>query len=340
MSPGLCVLRSIRTSPESENALLTILQLLGGLSVLLVGGDFLVRGSSRIAKAAGMSQLLIGMTIVSLGTSAPELAVCLDAVLDGTPEIALGNIVGSNISNILLILGLTAMVYPITVSRRVVRVEVPVMIGFSILFLVLAFDGRLSVADGVGLVFCMVMFIAAQIRGELRRTDASLEDDDNGPPEADTKPRASIPKSLGLMLAGILMLWTGAGWMVDAAVVIAKTLGVSELVIGLTIVAIGSSAPELVTTISAVKQGHAEMALGNVLGSNIANLLTVGGLSALCGGGIRVPGVLFELDLPVMLLAAIICLPVLGLGNRVSRAEGAVFFTLFCGFTIALFTRA
>lgn len=320
--------------------MLTAVQLVIGLTILLIGGDCLVRGSSRIASAFGMSQLLIGMTIVSLGTSAPELAVCLDAVLHGTSEIALGNIVGSNISNILLILGLTALFYPITVSHRIIRVEVPVMIGFSFLFLILVFDGRLSMLDGAGLVFCMLLFLAAQIRSEIRRQKNSNDEESDAKVDTAKKSWKAIASSLSLMLAGIVMLWLGADWMVAAAVDIARAWGVSELVIGLTIVAIGSSAPELITTVSAVKQGHAEMALGNVLGSNIANLLTVGGLSAICGGGIGVPSSLFQLDLPVMLAAAVLCLPVLGLGRRVSRAEGAVFFTMFCGFTIALFVRA
>ena len=318
--------------------MLSVLQLFGGLGLLLIGGEWLVRGSSRIASALGMSRLLIGMTIVSLGTSSPELAISLDAVLIGTPEIALGNIVGSNIANVLLILGLTALFYPISVSPRVVRVELPLMTGFSILFLALVIDGSLSTLDGLVLSSCMLAFVVMQIRGERNQDTATEEDSETIDPAASMW-QQRIGRHLGnvaFIVAGGTCLWLGANSMVEAAVAIAKALGASELVIGLTIVSIGSSTPEIVTAIVAAKHGHAEMALGSVLGSNIANLLVVGGLSALIGGGIPVPKALFQFDIPVMLAAAFLCFPVFVTGQRISRREGGVFLSLFCCFTIAL----
>ena len=322
--------------------MLTVLQLLAGLGLLLLGGEWLVRGSSRIAIAIGMSRLLIGLTVVSFGTSAPELAISMDAVFSGTPEIALGNIVGSNISNVLLILGVTAVFYPISVAKRVVWVEVPVMIGFSILFLIVVLDGTLSFVDGVLLMSCMIAFIVMQIRTERRAKGKStgVEMVDEQEEAAKETTWRTVVISGALIVAGIAMLWFGANWLVDAAVSIATSLGVSQLVIGLTIVAIGSSAPEIVTALAASRQGHPEMAVGSVLGSNTANLLTVGGMTALLGNGIAIPDSLIRFDLPVMLAAAALCLPIFASGRLVSRTEGFVFLALFCCFNIALFMHA
>jgi cation:H+ antiporter len=307
-----------------------------GLAVLLLGGELLVRGASKIAAVLGMSNLMIGLTVVSFGTSAPELAVCLDAVFSGTPELALGNIVGSNIANVLLILGITACLYPIVVSKRIVWIEVPVMIGVSVLFIALVFDRELTKVDGIILLLSMVVFLAWQFWAERKRTS-----DDNG---SDTdEPDIELPRgkakwlssggSVLLVVIGVMMLWQGANWMVTAATELATMMGVSQLVIGLTIVAVGSSAPEIVTAILATKKGHPEMAVGGVVGSNIANLLVVGGVMATFSDTIAIPSELLTFNIPIMLAAAVACLPVFITGHKIDRWEGATFATLFFVFT-------
>ncbi|MFK7820262.1 MAG: calcium/sodium antiporter [Planctomycetaceae bacterium] len=313
-----------------------VIMLIAGLIVLLLGGELLVRGASKIAAVLGMSNLMIGLTVVSFGTSAPELAVCLDAVFSGTPELALGNIVGSNIANVLLILGVTACLYPIVVSRRIVWAEVPVMIGVSLLFLFLVLDRTLTRTDGIILLSAMVLFLVWQFWSEKKREsgnpDSESEDAEIELPRGKAK-WLSSGGSIMLVVIGVAMLWRGANWMVEAATEIATVMGVSQLVIGLTIVAVGSSLPEIVTAILATKKGHPEMAVGSVVGSNIANLLVVGGVMGTFSNTISVPSELLTFNIPIMLACAVACLPVFITGHKIDRWEGATFATLFFLFT-------
>lgn len=308
-----------------------------GLATLLGGGDLLLRGATKVAESFGMSRLLIGLTVVSLGTSAPEVAICVDAALHGKAEIALGNIIGSNIANVLLILGITASLIPIVVHRKIIQREVPLMISVSLLFLLLVLDGHLTFSDGLILLFGMAGFLAWQFRSGSTDVESPTPEPDEGA-EA-VEPRGNFLRYAVLIGLGMSMLWIGAGWLVQGATGIAASFGISELVIGLTIVAIGTSSPEIVTSLIAAKRGYPEMAVGGVIGSNIANLLLVGGTTAVIARDISVPSEAFEFDVPVMIVAAIACLPIFASGHKVSRWEGFLFLACFVSFTVFLFYR-
>ncbi|MFK7768090.1 MAG: calcium/sodium antiporter [Mariniblastus sp.] len=319
-----------------------IFLVIAGLATLLVGGELLLRGATKIAAFFGMSNLMIGLTIVSLGTSAPEAAICIDAALSGNAEIALGNIIGSNIANVLLILGLTAVIIPIVVHRKIIQREIPIMIACSLLFLLVVLDGELSRIDGMILLTGMITFFVWQFLSSMEEPDLNQENQEpeSADPDANSESGSGFIFSIIFILLGMGMLWFGAGWLVQGATSLASSFGVSELVIGLTVVAIGSSAPEIVTSLMAAKRGFPEMAIGNVVGSNIANLLLVGGTTAVISKNIVVPAPAMEFDIPFMIVASLACLPILATGHKISRWEGALFLCCFILFTVFLFFRA
>lgn len=301
-----------------------------GLVLLIAGGEALVRGASSFAVRFGISPLVIGLVVVSAATSTPEFAVTIGAMLRGEPGLAVGNVVGSNIVNILLILGLTAMFSPLVIRRQVVRFDMPVMLGLSLLLVMVSLDGRISLFDGLllfgGLLFHAVMSIVVG-RREVTQTI----------PTTDTMPLNSAPVPLwlaGLLLAiGVGLLGFGAHFLVDGAVGIATSFGVSGLVVGLTVVAIGTSLPELATSIIAVRRGERDMAVGNIVGSNIFNIGMVLGLPAVIfGGGIPVPTAAIALDLPLMVAAALALLPIAFTGFVVARWEGTLFVALYVSY--------
>ncbi|QHO71097.1 sodium:calcium antiporter [Marisediminicola antarctica] len=307
---------------------------IGGLVLLIAGGEALVRGASTIATRVGISPLVIGLVVVSAATSAPELAVTVGAVIEGEPDLAVGNVVGSNIVNILVILGLSALISPLLIKRQLVRFDIPVMVGLSVALVVVSLDGQIGVLDGVlllaGLVIHTVMSIVVG-RREVPDPSAS----------PDTMPLNSTPVPLwlaGLLLAaGIGLLVLGAQFLVDGAVSIATGLGVSSLIVGLTVVAIGTSLPELATSIIALRRGERDMAVGNIVGSNIFNIGLVLGLPAIIfGEGIPVPAAAIALDLPLMLATAVALLPIAFTGFIVARWEGALFVLLYVAYTLYL----
>jgi cation:H+ antiporter len=309
----------------------TYLLLLGGFLLLVGGAEALVTGASRLAARVGLSPLVIGLTVVAFGTSAPELAVSIGSALGGQADVALGNVVGSNIFNVLLILGLSALIAPLAVSRQLVRLDVPVMVGVSGLVFALALDGQVGRLDGLLLAGGLLAYTTAQIV-QGRRASSDAPDAATGA-SAPPAPPASAPASgLPLWAAGLLvvgglgLLVLGARWLVDGAVTLATALGASELVIGLTIIAGGTSLPELATSMLASWRGQREIAVGNVVGSNVFNLLGVLGLSgAVAPAGIAVsPGALW-FDLPVMGAVALACLPIFFTGQQISRWEGVLF---------------
>jgi cation:H+ antiporter len=310
-----------------------------GLALLLIGGEFVVRGAVNIAEKMGMSKLLVGLTVVALGTSAPELAICLDAMAMGKPQIALGNIVGSNIANVLLILGLTAALYPIVIHRQIVQREVPIMIGVSLLFLLFCLDGVLSLLDGAILLGAMAVFLVWQIRAESKPNDTQDIPPEPSAPKPEAQKSTSKWISFAVVLAGIACLWFGAGWLVLGASELATSFGVSKLVVGLTVVAIGSSAPEIVTALMAARRGHPELAVGSVIGSNIFNLLLVGGATVLFFPGIGIPEEAFQFDIPIMLVSSIACLPIFAAGHRIDRWEGILFLACFVAFNVLLYVK-
>lgn len=307
-----------------------------GIVLLIWGADLLVRGAAHLAAAAGVPSLIIGLTVVALGTSAPELAVSLQASLNGQAALTLGNIVGSNIANILLILGLAALVVPLLVSPRLLQREVPAMIGISFLLWLLAADGSISRLDGAILVTLLGAFLAATI---WTARPAVVPDQ---PPT--TRPDGSawgIARNLGLVVGGLILLVAGAQWLVDGAVAFARVLGVSELVIGLTVVAVGTSLPEIATSILASLRGERDIAVGNVVGSNILNILAVLGLTTLIAPQpIAVPVSALAFDLPVLVAAAVACLPIFFNGRLIARWEGALFLGYYLAYTIYLVLAA
>lgn len=317
---------------------ITIVSFLAGIALLVVGGELLVRGGSRLAVALGISPLVVGLTIVAFGTSAPELAVSLQAALAHRADLAIGNIVGSNISNVLLILGVSAIISPLAVSQQLVRVDVPIMIGVSGVVFVMALDGRITTVDGWILFAGIVGYTSFAIR-KSRAENAAVREEYAG---AFQSGRAwGIAVHAGLVLLGLVVLTGGARLLIYAAVRIALALGMSEFVIGLTIVAVGTSLPELATSVVAVVHGERDIAAGNVVGSNLFNLLCVLGLTAVVvPGGIRVTPAALHFDLPVMIAVSFACLPIFFVGNRIERWEGGVFVVYYASYVTYLVLNA
>jgi cation:H+ antiporter len=318
--------------------MLTLLLFVLGGALLAGGAELLVRGASRLAVAGGISPLVVGLTVVAFGTSAPELAVTLDAALVGEADVALGNIVGSNIANILLILGLSAAVAPLAVAPRLVRLEVPLMIGASVLVLLLALDGRVGRLEGLLLFAGLVAYLVIAVRHSRRQQAAVQAEAQDALVElglADTRRRrGEWLLDVLSALAGLGLLVLGADWLVAGAVAAAAAVGISELVIGLTVVAVGTSLPELATSVMATLRGEREIAVGNAIGSNLFNLLCVLGLGgALAPAGLAVPRAAVTFDLPVMIAVAVACLPIFFTGHRIARGEGWLFLGYYAAYT-------
>ncbi len=315
--------------------LLTILQLLAGMGILIVGAELLVRGASRLAISFGISPLVVGLTVVAYGTSAPELAVSLQSTLMGKADIAVGNIVGSNIFNVLFILGLSALITPLVVAKQLIRFDVPIMIGVSILALVMGYDGNVGPWEGGALVFGAIVYTTWLIVQSRRQRASELAED------KETPARTPLAVNILLVLAGLGLLVLGANWLVEGAVAVARTVGVSELIIGLTIVAAGTSLPEIATSVVASIRGERDIAVGNVVGSNIFNLLFVlGGAALFTPSGIVVPASVNGFDMPVMLAVAVACLPIFFHEGSINRWEGGVFFAYYLAYTLYLVLNA
>jgi cation:H+ antiporter len=319
--------------------LTTWLQLIGGLAVLSFGADRLVEGASSLARRWGVPAVVIGLTVVSYGTSAPEMAVSAFASLNGIPDLAVSNVVGSNIFNILFILGLCALTRPLVVHSRMVRIDVPFMIGLSVLTLALLSDGRFSIWEAA--IFMSGM--AAYTVFTLRQTSAEPADVKREFEEAIASKKPLSAPMAGVLIAialGLLIL--GTQWFVGGATSLAQALGVDDTIIGLTIVAAGTSMPEVFTSIVATIKGERDIAVGNVIGSNIFNLLGILGISGLLAGGrgLAVDPAMIRFDLPVMCVVAAACLPIFWSGHTITRREGALFFLGYCGYITFLIMKA
>ena len=317
------------------------LLLLFGLVALIAGAEFVVRCGSRLARRIGIPPIVVGLTVVSLGTSAPELAVGIDAIRSGAGSLAVGNIAGTNIVNLLLILGLSAVIRPISLGLQTLKLDLPAMALASILLLLLALDGSLSVVDGV-MLFVLAIVYSVLLLVTVRRESARVlaEFAEEYPAERRSGPGPTLIQLFGL-LAGIAVIVLGADWLVRGAVDIAHAVGVSDAFIGLTIVAIGTSAPELATTIVSTIRGDRDIAVGNLIGSSTYNLTIILGTSLFFAPGfITLDPELVFIDLPVMVVVALVCIPVFLSGRRVSRGEGVVFVTAYAAFlTYLLFAR-
>jgi cation:H+ antiporter len=306
---------------------MTLAVFLLGLVLLTLGGDLLVRGASGLALAAGLSRLTVGLTVIAAGTSAPEVAVGVNAAIAERGGIALGNVIGSNIANVLLILGAAALVRPFAVPSAALRRDLPVVLGATLLVIGLAADGSLSRGDGALLVLGQVGVLVATVLLERRAAKAEAAKD------AVRNTRKTLYQ-LAATAAGLALLVLGADWVVKGAVAGARTLGWSEMVIGLTVVAVGTSLPELVASSASAFRGEGGLAVGNVLGSNSFNLLGVLGAALLVSPSpLLVDRSTLLVDLPIAFAAAALCVPIFARGLRVARIEGAVLLCCFAAYT-------
>lgn len=318
--------------------LIELFWLAAGFGLLIVGGDSLVRGASGIAAAMKISPLVIGLTVVAFGTSAPELAVSVASSFAGQADIAVGNVVGSNIFNVLFILGLSALIAPLTVSAQLVRFDVPIMIAAAIAMLVCSWYDRISRVEGA-ILFGSLLVYTGWLIWQSRREGAAVQQkfEQLGHAVAHDAGPASrfrtLPWNISFVAVGLVLLVLGSNWSVSAATGIARGLGISELMIGLTIVAAGTSLPEVVTSLTAAIRGERDIAVGNVVGSNIFNVLGVAGLSAVVAPhGLPVSDAAFTFDLPVMLAVCVACLPIFFTGHLIARWEGGLFFVFYLAY--------
>ena len=311
-----------------------------GLVGLAGGGELLVRGSVGLARIVRLSPMVIGLTVVAFGTSAPEFAVTYRSVSAGNPGISVGNVVGSNICNILLVLGISASLVPLAASKRLVRFDVPVMISASVVTWLLALDGRLGRGDGVLLFTALIVYTLWKLRhgrSEVNAVHQAAETTLSNKPF----PVPSVLVHLAFVGAGLCLLVMGAKWMISGAVSIAEAFGVPELIIGLTVVAVGTSLPEIVTSLMAIRNNERDLAVGNIVGSNLFNLLCVLGLTAsIAPGGVQVPEEAIKFDMLVMMAVALACLPIFVTGREISRAEGGMFLFYFVIYMIFLILEA
>lgn len=321
---------------------MTVLFFIAGLGLLVLGAEWLVRGASRLAAKVGISPLVIGLTVVAFGTSSPEMAVSVQSSFAGQADIAVGNVVGSNIFNVLFILGISAIITPLIVQQQLIRLDVPIMIGLSMLVYVMSLDGLIGRLEGIVLfigIIAYTVFLIVESRKENKAVADEYTQEYADKKETGWKPWVI---NIGLVVLGLVLLVQGSNWLVDSSIQIARAFGLSELIIGLTIVAAGTSMPEVATSITAAIKGERDIAVGNVVGSNIFNILAVLGLTATVspGGGIPVSAAAEAFDIPVMLAVAFMCLPVFFTGNTIDRWEGWVFLGFYVAYTAYLVFNA
>jgi cation:H+ antiporter len=309
-----------------------------GLVLLIVGAELLVRGASRLAVAVGISPLVIGLTVVAFGTSSPELAVSVQSALSGNADIALGNVVGSNIFNILFILGIAAIIVPLVVASQIIRFDVPVMIGGSGLLWLCAADGVIARWESALLFVGIALYTVYLIRQSRKENEALRDEYAREFGKGQTK---STLLQVLFVIVGLGMLVLGSRWLVQGAVALARSIGVDDLVIGLTIIAAGTSLPEVATSLLAAFKGERDIAVGNAVGSNIFNIFSVIGLAgALSPSGISVAPAALNFDIPVMTAIALASLPIFVTGNCISRWEGWLFLLYYAAYTAYLILEA
>lgn len=317
-------------------SLTIVLMFIGGLVALVLGAGWLVRGAAKLALSFGISPLVVGLTVVAFGTSAPELAVSAGAVLDGKVDIAIGNVVGSNILNVLLILGASAVITPLVVHLQLIRQEVPIMIAASVALLLMMLDGVVATWESALLVGAMVIYTVFLV-WQSRRQSASADAEFEGEVDLNSTWDRHWSVQLGLILLGLVALVTGSHFLVEAAVTAAKQWGVSDVVIALTIVALGTSLPEIATSVTAALKGQRDMAVGNVVGSNTFNILGCLGISGMLStSGLVVAESVIHFDAWVMLAVALACLPIFITGREIARWEGVVFLLYYAAYTAYL----
>jgi cation:H+ antiporter len=309
----------------------TFAALVVGLVLLVGGAEFLVKGSAAVATRFGVQPVIIGLTVVAFGTSAPELAVSVSAGFTGSSDVAFGNVAGSNIANILLILGCSAIVGGLAVSQRIVKIDVPLVFVATIVVLLMALDNRIGRLDGLVLFAGVVTYTGWLIRASRRESTAVAEEYGEALESVEGEVlERPLPVQVGYVLVGLTILVVGSRLLVDSSTDIAADLGVSDLVIGLTVVAVGTSLPELATSMLAAFRGQRDIAVGNVVGSNLFNLLSVLGLTGLVSpDGVSVTDASLRLEFPVMLAATFVLVPIFWNGFQIKRWEGFVLLAFY-----------
>jgi cation:H+ antiporter len=314
---------------------MTLFFFLAGLAILVMGADLLVHGASRFGAAIGISPLVIGLTIVAFGTSSPEMAVSVKAALTNHPDLIIGTNLGSTIFNILFILGLCGIIAPLVVSQKLVWIEVPIMIGAHLLLLAFSFDGKIDRLGAFVLFAGIIIYTFFAIYQGRKESRMVAEEYATAFPQDPPKAKVLVMgRQLAFILVGLVLCVFGASWLLDSSVILARTLGVSELVIGMTIVAAGTSLPEVATSVMATIRGQRDIAIGNVVGSNIFNILGIVGVSGLIApDGIAVAPSVLRFDLPVAIACCVACLPIFFTGHQISRWEGMLFFGYYLAYT-------
>lgn len=307
-----------------------ILLLVLGLVILVVGGDLLVKGAVTIANNFKISPLVIGMTIVSFGTSAPELLVSLQAALDGNPSISIGNVVGSNIANLALVLAITVLIFPILPERQTKIIDLPMMLLATLLFVVFSLDNQIVWWEGATLLSILLIFTFLLIRNS-RKQNKKLEDD-----ELETKGSTFV--GLALLLGGLIGLYYGSGWFVNGAISIAKYFDLSDRVIGVTVVAFGTSTPELVASTMAAYRHQTNISVGNLIGSNIFNIMAVLGITSMVTP-ISVEQSVLDFDMYWVVGIALAMLPILFIGKKIGRIKGALLLTTYISYILLVLNR-
>ena len=303
----------------------TIVLLIIGLIVLIVGGDYLVRGSSSIALRLHLSPLVVGLTIVAFGTSAPELVISIQSALQGSPDLAMGNVVGSNICNLALVLGITAVIKPVRVQANSIRVDWPMTMGTSILLFLAVREGYLEASEGIFFILILCTYLFFIIRQSRRDVLASKKEQEEEIPDAPSK---QIWKDVGFIIIGCIGLYFGSEWFVGSAKDLALSLGVEERVVGLTVVALGTSLPELVTAAVASYKGQTDLALGNLMGSNIFNILSILGITSIIRE-IHVHVDILNKDIIWMLMITLMILPLMVMRREVGRVDGFILLIVY-----------
>lgn len=311
-----------------------------GLLTIILGAEMILRGSSYVATILGVKPMIIGLTIVSLGTSAPELAVGLTAVSEGKSDLAVGNIAGTNMLNLLFILGLSAAIKPLKLQTLSIRLDVPVMMAAAIVLFIMSLDGTLTRTEGILLLLGGIAYVFALIHFSRKASPGQKKEYAEEFGKNTIKGKISVGRIILyslILLGGIALAIIGAEWLVDGAVDIAESMGVSDAIIGLTIVAIGTSAPELVTTIIATIKDDRDVAVGNLIGSSISNIVIILGIICIVAtNGVTVSSAILWLDLPLAAAVAIVCYPVFKTDKTVSRKEGIAFVSAYMVYMLTL----
>ena len=314
---------------------LSLILLVIGLVLLIGGAELLVRGASNLAAALGISRLVIGLTVVAFGTSSPEIAVSVQPAMAGQANLAIGNLIGSNIFNILFILGISAVITPLIVSQQLIRFDVPVMIGATVVVLLLGLDAHYGSFDAAVLLLLLVIYLGLLLRFSRNEPEAAGEE--LHPPSG----ASGWILNVVLVVIGLALLVWGSRWLVAGALDIAKALGVSELIIGLTIVAAGTSLPEVATSVIAALRKQRDIAVGNVIGSCIFNVLAVLGVASFVApGGIPLHRAVLAFDIPIMIAVSVAAWPIFWSSKVISRGEGVLFLFYYVAYTSYLILQA